>query len=240
MIRTFAFYIYFFTRGFFSFIARWKAKRVKLATVEETDWEKNIVPRSWSRALIWIVGGRVSISGGENLPKGPVLFVSNHVGSFDIPILIASLPKPFGFISKIEVLKIPVVGSWMRIMNCVFIDRKNRTDSSKAIGSGVEVLKEGHSLLIFPEGTRSKGGPMKTFKAGSLRLAMDAAVPIVPVAIYGTAEIMEKNKNIMRPADVKLTILSPIPFKDFKDLSSKDIAEKVENLIKPVVSQGHS
>ncbi|MDZ4728248.1 MAG: lysophospholipid acyltransferase family protein [Leptospira sp.] len=232
MFRTLSFYIFFFTRGLFSFIARWKARRVNLPNVEESDWAKNTVPRSWSKTLLWIVGANVSISKETDLPSGPVLFVSNHEGNFDIPTLISSLPKPFGFISKIEVLKIPVVGSWMKIMNCVFLDRTNRNDSTKAMATGVSVLKEGHSLLIFPEGTRSKGGAMRSFKAGSFRLAMDAGVPIVPIAIKGTSNIMEKNNSIMKPADVKVKILSAIPFSEFEKLSSKEIAERVENQIK--------
>ncbi len=237
MIRTIAFYIFFFLRGFFSFYGRWKANRVSLATVEESDWEKNAVPRSWSQTLLKIVGGQVTLSGGENLPKGAVLFVANHQGSFDIPVLISHLPKAFGFISKIEVLKIPIVGAWMKIMNCVFLDRKSRNDSTKAIGTGVEVLKAGHSLLIFPEGTRSKGGTMKAFKAGSFRLALDACVPIVPIAIDGTADIMEKNKNIMRPAHVRLTILPALPYESFKDMSSKDLAEMVHAQVKANVNE---
>ncbi len=231
MFRTIAFYLFFFIRGFFSFIARWKAKRVSLPTVEASDWEKNKVPRSWSSRLLQIVGADVQVLGGENLPTGAVLFVANHVGSFDIPVLIAHLPKPFGFISKIEVLKIPIVGSWMKIMNCVFLDRKNRNDSTKAIGTGVDVLKNGHSLLIFPEGTRSKGGPIRPFKAGSFRLALDAGVPIVPIAIRGTAEIMEKNKNIMKPARVFVHILPALEFDSFKSKSSKDLAEEVFELV---------
>lgn len=233
MIRTIGFYIFFFLRGFFSFFARWQANRVSMPTVEETDWIRNKVPRSWSSALLWIVGAKIEVGGAKNLPKGPVLFVANHVGSFDIPVLIAHLPKPFGFISKIEVLKIPVVGAWMKIMNCVFIDRKNRNDASKAITAGVDVLKNGHSLLIFPEGTRSKGGKMKPFKPGSLRLAMDANVPIIPIAIHGTADIMENNGNIMKPAMVRLTVLPALSFESFKDLSSKDLADKVSSLIEP-------
>lgn len=236
MFRTIGFYVFFFFRGFFSFYGRWKANRVTLSTIDETDWEKNKIPRSWSRSLLRIVGGKVRVTGAENVPEGPVLFVANHVGSFDIPVLIAHLPKSFGFISKIEVLKIPVVGSWMKIMNCVFLDRKSRNDSTKAIGTGVEVLKAGHSLLIFPEGTRSKGGPMKPFKAGSFRLALDAGVPIIPIAIQGTADIMEKNKNIMKPSTVRLTILPALSFESFKDVSTKELAERVSVLIQPYTS----
>ncbi|MCZ8157722.1 MAG: lysophospholipid acyltransferase family protein [Leptospira sp.] len=230
MFRTIGFYTFFFIRGFFSFIARWKAKRVSLPTVDATDWERNQVPRSWAKGLLKIVGADIQVHGDLQY-QGPVLFVANHVGSFDIPVLISSLPKAFGFISKIEVLKIPIVGSWMKIMNCVFMDRKSRTDSTKAIEMGVKVLKEGHSLLIFPEGTRSKGGEMKAFKAGSFRLALDAGVPIIPLGITGTADVMEKNKGIMKPAKIHLTILPLQPYSSFKDMTSKDLAEHIHQMI---------
>ncbi|MBK8395414.1 MAG: 1-acyl-sn-glycerol-3-phosphate acyltransferase [Leptospiraceae bacterium] len=175
------------------------------------------------------------VNGTENLPKGPVVFVANHQGSFDIPVLIGFVPKPFGFISKIEVLKIPIVGGWMRVMNCVFMDRSSRVKSSQAIGEGVEILKQGHSLVIFPEGTRSKGGPVQNFKAGSVRLAIDAEVPIVPIAIDGTADILEKNKIFMTPADVTITILPQIPVEKIKTMDSKELAAYVQNQISPFV-----
>ena len=235
MFRTIGFYLYFFIRGFASFIERWIASRVSLATVEETDWEKNKTPRKWAKGLVNIVGGRITVVGAENMPKGAVVIVANHQGSFDIPVLIGYVPKPFGFISKVEVLKIPIVGAWMRIMNCVFMDRSNRAKSAEAIGTGVEVLKQGHSLVIFPEGTRSKGGPVQNFKAGSVRLAMDAMVPIVPIAIDGTADILEKNKGIMKPADVKITILPPVSVDSYKSMDSKALAAHVQSLITPHV-----
>jgi 1-acyl-sn-glycerol-3-phosphate acyltransferase len=235
MIRTIGFYVYFFVRGLFSFVERWIANRVHLSTVEETDWEKIKTPRIWARTLLNIVGARVTVNGAENLPKGAIVFVSNHQGNFDIPVLIAYIPKPFGFISKVEVLKIPIVGSWMKVMNCVFMDRSSRLKSTQAIGNGVQVLKEGHSLTIFPEGTRSKGGPLQPFKAGSVRLAIDAEVPLVPIAIDGTANIMEKNKGIMRPADVKITILPPILPEEMKKMDSKTLAAHVQSLIEPYI-----
>lgn len=235
MFRTIGFYLYFFIRGFASFVERWIANGVKRETVEETDWEKMKTPRTWASTLVAIVGGRVTVNGVENLPKGAVVFVANHQGSFDIPVLIAYVPKPFGFISKIEVLKIPIVGGWMRVMNCVFMDRSSRAKSTLAIGEGVEVLKAGHSLVIFPEGTRSKGGPVQTFKAGSVRLAIDAEVPIVPIAIDGTADMLEKNKFFMTPADVTITILPPIPVEKIKTMESKELAGYVQALISPYV-----
>jgi 1-acyl-sn-glycerol-3-phosphate acyltransferase len=235
MFRTIGFYLYFFIRGFASFIERWIASRVSLATVEETDWEKNKTPRKWAKGLVNIVGGRITVVGAENLPKGAVVIVANHQGSFDIPVLIGFVPKPFGFISKVEVLKIPIVGAWMRVMNCVFMDRSNRAKSAEAIGTGVEVLKQGHSLVIFPEGTRSKGGPVQSFKPGSVRLAIDAEVPIVPIAIDGTADILEKNKGIMKPADVTITILPPVTLDTIKTMDSKTLAGHVQSLIAPYV-----
>ncbi|GBF50997.1 hypothetical protein LPTSP4_25280 [Leptospira ryugenii] len=232
MFRTILFYLYFFIRGAFSFIGRAKAKKLSLNSTEETDWQKNKIPRQWASTLLKIVGVKVIPKIETSPPFGAVLFVANHEGNFDIPTLISSVPKPFGFISKIEVLKIPVVGSWMKVMHCVFLDRKNRSDSTLAIETGVKVLKEGHSLLIFPEGTRSKGAGMRAFKAGSFRLAMDSGVPIVPIAIKGTSNIMEKSGMILQPASVHVSILPAIYPEEFAGVSSKDLALRVEQLIK--------
>ncbi|MGB2991612.1 MAG: lysophospholipid acyltransferase family protein, partial [Paenisporosarcina sp.] len=97
------------------------------------------------------------VEGLELIPEETVLFVSNHEGNFDIPSLIAHIPKPFAFMSKVEVKKLPIIKDWMVAMNCVFIDRTNRRSSMRSITDMVSTLKAGHSMIIFPEGTRSKG-----------------------------------------------------------------------------------
>lgn len=197
--------------------------------------QKNLLihetPKYWSKTIMAITGSEVEIKGEHLIPEGPVLFASNHEGNFDIPVLLGSIDKPFGFISKVEIKKIPILSSWMEIIQCVFLDRKNRKSAAGSIMSGVELLKEGHSLVIFPEGTRSKGGPIGLFKAGGFRLAKNSGVPIVPISIEGTSGVFEKNGKLVKPAKIVVTISPPIYFHEYKDKDLIDIAGEVRDII---------
>ncbi|WP_241494389.1 lysophospholipid acyltransferase family protein [Bacillus coahuilensis] len=199
--------------------------------VAELDRKRQELPKNWAKGVLRSVSAKVMVEGEENIPSGGVLFVSNHVGNFDIPTLMASIEKPFGFLSKVEVKKLPLIRDWMEEMNCVFIDRSDRRQSVKAIRECGALLKDGHSLLIFPEGTRSKGRDVAPFKAGSLRLAKDGQVPIVPIAITGTADLLEKNKWGIRPGTVQVRILPHIPVSEVLELESKELAELLQKRI---------
>lgn len=232
MIRLIAFVVY--MAGYLVYSLPALAKMKKLSpemSVVEKDRLIHQLPMKWSSTIMKITGSSVEVRGKEFLPEGPVVFVCNHEGDFDIPVLLAFIDKPFGFISKVEVKKAPIISSWMEVMNCVFIDRKDRRSAVKSIRDGVEKLKNGHSIVIFPEGTRSKGGPIGDFKAGGLRLAKDAGVPIVPIGIKGTADIFEKNNRLVRPANVQINICQPIEPKLIREKDMKDIAADVRNII---------
>jgi 1-acyl-sn-glycerol-3-phosphate acyltransferase len=200
-------------------------------SVKEKDTLIQETPKKWSETIMKMTGSKVEVRGNHNLPEGPVLIVANHEGDFDIPLLLGFLNKPFGFISKIEVKKVPVLSKWMDVMNCVYLDRKDRRQAVRSIREGVKRLKEGHSILIFPEGTRSKGGPIGEFKSGSLRLAKDAGVPIVPVSIEGTADVFEKNGRLIKPANITLTICPPISSEEYQDKDLKVVAKELKEII---------
>lgn len=200
-------------------------------TIQEYDELIHTEPRKWAAGIMKRTKSDISVSGLELLPDVPVLFVSNHEGNFDIPVILSSIPKPFGFISKKEVKKLPVIPVYMEDMNCVFIDRSDRKSALKSISDTAQKLKEGHSILIFPEGTRSKGQGIGDLKAGFMRIATDAGVPIVPLAIQGTAAIMEKNDNKINPAKVNLRILEPVEPELLKSLPSKEAIKFVKNKI---------
>ncbi|WP_235318328.1 lysophospholipid acyltransferase family protein [Planococcus sp. CAU13] len=200
-------------------------------TIEEYDRLIHTEPQKWASEIMKRTGSRVAVTGLDVLPAGPVLFVSNHEGNFDIPVILSSIPKPFGFISKKEVKKFPVIPVYMEDMNCVFIDRTDRRSALKSISDTAEKLKEGHSILIFPEGTRSKGTGIGEFKAGFMRIAADAGAPIVPLAIKGTADIMEKNNNKIRPAKVSLQVLEPILPETYAALPSKEAIRIIHGMI---------
>lgn len=193
MIRTIIWFIWFALSLIIStpFILRIKYL-IKKNRIEESEALIYKCTNLWANSLLKVAGVKVNVHGVENIPKDKtVLFVGNHQGNFDIPIYITQIPKVIGFISKIEVEKIPVVRTWMNFLHCVFMDRSNLRKSGEAIIKGIKNLKAGNSIVIFPEGTRSKSGPMKEFKAGSFKLATKSKCPIVPVTMDGSFKIME-------------------------------------------------
>ncbi len=196
-------------------------------------------PKKWADGILKRTKSSFHVQGLPNIPEAPVLFVSNHEGNFDIPSLIAHIPKPFAFMSKIEVKKIPILRHWMEAMNCVFIDRTNRRSSMRSIQDMIVTLQNGHSMIIFPEGTRSKGNTVQPFKSGFARIAKEAHVQIVPIAIAGTADIMENNQNKIKPAHVEISILSPISIETIKTLTSKELIDLVQNQISTEVNGLH-
>ncbi|MBP3310614.1 MAG: 1-acylglycerol-3-phosphate O-acyltransferase [Butyricicoccus sp.] len=163
--------------------------------------------RNWARRLLKLAGAKVTVTGQENLPQsGAYMVVANHQGYFDIPIMLSCVGEPRGLVAKQEIDRIPGIRTWMRYLHCLFVDRSSPRAGAQTIVDGAKLLESGHSLTIFPEGTRSKGGPMREFKAGAFRIASRAGVPVVPVTIDGSFRLMEGNKMLIRPAEVKVTI----------------------------------
>ena len=165
----------------------------------------------WAKSLCKLAGAKVSVSGLENLPEGGCLIVSNHQSYFDIPVLLSVLKHPFGFVAKSSVHYIPVIGSWMRHIHCVSINRDDpRGAMATLLDSCVKELGEGHAVCIFPEGTRSGGGEIKPFKKGAFVTAETAGVPIVPVVIEGSYNLWENSPMGIRPARVMVTFLPAV------------------------------
>jgi 1-acyl-sn-glycerol-3-phosphate acyltransferase len=207
----------------------------KLATTlppEEKDRLVHKTPDWFGKRMIGITGSTVEVRGLENVPQDrAVLVVCNHQSNFDIPVVMGYLNKPVGFISKAEIKKLPLVADWMELMNCVFMDRSDRRQSLQAIRDGIQLLKDGHSLVIFPEGTRSKGKEIGEFKTGSFHLAVKSGVPILPVTVNGTYNILEANGNRVKPAHVTLTVSEPIYEEQYKDMELKELAAYTRDVI---------
>ncbi|RXJ00321.1 1-acyl-sn-glycerol-3-phosphate acyltransferase [Anaerobacillus alkaliphilus] len=239
MIRTVIWFVYFWYHLFITYPSLLKVKKLQKAGRKE-EMEQLVFKTSsnWAKQLVKLTGSVIEIKGKENLPKqGSFVIVSNHQGNFDIPILLGYLERPIGFISKIEVKKLPIVRDWMVYMNCVFLDRKDRRQAIHAINQGAENIKQGTSIVIFPEGTRSKGMKMNLFKAGSFKLAQKAEVPIIPIAIKGSFKIMEQNKNIIKPAEVSVTILPALQPTDYLEKDIKTLASEVHAIIESELKQ---
>lgn len=195
------------------------------------------VPKQFARQFFKQSGSKMMIQGEENIPKSPYLIVGNHQSYYDIFAYLGYFKEPFGFISKVEVSKIPVVKPWMEVMDCLFLDRKNRRQSVKTFKKGIELLKDGHPLVIYPEGTRSMGREMLPFKSGSFSLAKKANVPILPVMVDGTYGILEANKNRVKKATVHMTICDPISVEQVENMTLEELANETQNRIQNALNQ---
>lgn len=233
MFRTIIWFIYFWLYLVYLIPSLRRVKNLdKAGNIKERDKIVNEVAAKWSQALLKIAGVTVKVSGNENVPVNEaVVFVSNHQGNFDIPILLASIEKPKAFIAKTELANMPLISTWMKYMNCVFMDRSNIRQSLKIISQASDYVKEGYSMSIFPEGTRSKGKEMGEFKPGSMKLALKAEATIVPVAIRGSYKIMEENGIIIKPGVVEVVIAKPIPTRDLTKEQARDLSDLVREKI---------
>ncbi|MBB6630348.1 lysophospholipid acyltransferase family protein [Clostridium algidicarnis] len=207
----------------FHFIRVFKGKEAAF------QYTKKVVS-NWSIKTIKIIGMEIEVIGKDNIPKEACLFVSNHQSYFDVPALIYAIDKPIGFVAKKELEKIPVYKSWMLDIKSVFIDRNNAREAIKTINEGVQYLKEGYSMGIFPEGTRSKSKHMGKFKKGSLKLATKSKVPIVPISINGTYKAFEETGSLKR-ASVKIIIDKPIYTKDLTKEEENTLSDDLRNLM---------
>jgi len=190
------------------------------------------IARFWASIHLRVSGITVSLQNAENLPEPPYLFMSNHQSSLDIFALLAALPLSFKFIAKRQLFVIPFFGWAMRRAGYISIDRDSPREALKAIEEAVEKIREGTTVLIFPEGTRSPDGKLLPFMKGAFFLASRAAVPVVPLAIVGTNQLQPPGKAVPgRKGQVTVHVGRPI-LPGGKDLPSKaGLMEEVRRAI---------
>lgn len=190
------------------------------------------VTSNWAKLVMKAAGAKINIIGLENVPKDEtLLFVSNHQSNFDIPLLLSCIDVPKGFIAKKELENWPFISTWMKYINCIFMDRDNLRKSAEAIVDGIKILNSGYSMVVFPEGTRSKGQPVGEFKGGSFKLATKSKCTIVPITINGTYKLMESNKNLVKSADIELVIHPPIETRKLDKEELENLPETVHSII---------
>jgi 1-acyl-sn-glycerol-3-phosphate acyltransferase len=167
-------------------------------------------PRWWSTVILWAVGIKVRVHGMENLRSGePHIFASNHVSWFDVPALAKILPH-YKFVAKAELFKVPIFGPGMRAAGMIEIQRENRKAAFGAYDIAAERIRGGASVVVFPEGTRGHAYPLRPFKKGPFVLAIAAGVPIVPIIVHGTIEIMRKGSLWVQPGTIDVHLLEPV------------------------------
>ena len=168
--------------------------------------------RVWSRAILAAAGVKLTVNVHTRLdPKTPYVFMANHASASDIFSLFVAVPFPVRMIAKKQLGRIPFFGWAMHAGRFIFIDRQNPIAARRSIEEAARRIHSGQSVLLFPEGTRTRDGTMGPFKKGGFHLAIAAGVPIVPVAIRGAYEIMPRKQLYLRPGVVTVEIGAPIP-----------------------------
>jgi 1-acyl-sn-glycerol-3-phosphate acyltransferase len=174
------------------------------------------VGKVWSRSILAIVGARVVYRGRENLEaRLPCIYLVNHQSSVDIWVLIAALPLSARFVAKQELFRIPVFGWVLSAAGFVPINRANRAEAIRSLDVAAERVRGGTSLVLFPEGSRSRHGRLDPFKKGAFHLALQARVPVVPITIRNSFHVMPPGSLRVRPGPVYVTVDPPIDVTPF-------------------------
>ena len=186
----------------------------------------------WARILLILTNTRVKVIGTENVLAGkPQVFMANHQSDFDILIVLAHIPGQFRWIVKKELFNIPVFGAAMRNAGYIEIDRQHHERAMMSVDEAARKIKEGKSVMSFPEGTRSRDGSIKPFKKGMFHLAIKSGVPIVPISIVGAKDIMPKRSLHIKPGQVTLVIDKPIDVNGYAIENRHELIERVRNVI---------
>jgi len=188
------------------------------------DWSST----DWSRDILSAAGTPVVASGLEHIPRDqPVMYASNHSSMFDVWALFATLPGSVRFVAKRELFRIPILGRAMRAVGHVPIDRAARKSAFEAYDEAARMIRGGTSVLVFPEGTRSPTGELLPFKNAPFGLAIAAQVPIVPVYVHHTFEILPKGAWRLRPQPIRLVVGPPVPTAGLRPENRERLREEV-------------
>ncbi len=189
------------------------------------DWAST----DWSRDILRAAGTPVIAEGLENIPRDrPVLYASNHSSMFDIWALLATLPGSVRFVAKRELFRIPLLGRAMLAVGHVPIDRAARKKAFEAYDEAARTIQRGTSSIgVFPEGTRSRTGELLPFKNAPFGLAIAAQVPIVPVYVHHTFEILPKGAWRLRPRPIQLLVAPPIATRGLRPDDRDRLREQV-------------
>ena len=194
------------------------------------------------RVILFICGTKVTVIGEENVPKDtPVLYIGNHKSYFDIIITYARCPGLTGYVAKKDMEKVPLLRTWMRRLHCLFIDRENVKEALKTILAGIDNVKNGISMCIFPEGTRNKTDDlMLPFKEGSFKIAEKSGCPIIPMAITNSAEVLEAHMPYVKKAHVIVEYGKPIYPNELDKEQKKKIGVYCQNVIAEMLEKNKS
>ena len=192
--------------------------------------------RLWSRCILVTTGVRVHARGRDRVsPEQSYVFVSNHQSIYDFPILITAIPFQLRIIAKASLGAFPVLGWHLRYTGHLLIDRARAGRGTLKRVAGL--MRRGHSLIVFPEGTRSTDGKVRGFRRGLFRLAIEAGLPVVPVAVIGSRHVMPKGRLMTCPGPVELVVHAPLPTEGLDRAEARTLAERARDIIAATVER---
>jgi 1-acyl-sn-glycerol-3-phosphate acyltransferase len=185
---------------------------------------------------LWLCGIRFKVAGTDNLPLDrAAVYCSNHESNVDPPILFTALHPRMHILYKHEIDQIPVLARAFRMGGFIPIDRRNKESAMRSIEKGAKSIRDGSSFLIFPEGTRSRTGEMLPFKKGGFVMAIKAGAPIVPIAISGGRDAMQRGSSIIRPVRITIRVGQPVETAgvslDDRDLLIETVRARIQELL---------
>jgi 1-acyl-sn-glycerol-3-phosphate acyltransferase len=191
-----------------------------------------VLARWWSRLIAAVAGLELTVEYRARIEPGrPYVFMANHLSTVDIWAVLITSPVPVRMIAKKQLAAIPLLGWAMLAGRFIFIDRQNAASARRSIDRAKDRIRNGQSVLVFPEGTRSRTGALAPFKKGGFHLAIDAGVPVVPVALRGTRECMPPGAHLTRSGPVHVTFGEPIPTDGLDEEHRESLREQVRERI---------
>jgi 1-acyl-sn-glycerol-3-phosphate acyltransferase len=181
------------------------------------DFSLWLARKMWAPAGLWLCGMRLEVLQDRPLPAGPAIYASNHESALDIWILLRAIPRNLRFIAKQELFRIPLFGWYLSLARFIAVDRRNHERAVASLRRAGEVIRSGVSIIVFPEGTRSADATVQPFKKGPFVVAMEAAVPVVPIAIVGAARLSPKRRLQVSPGTVHVAFGEPVDPRAFRD-----------------------
>ena len=184
----------------------------------------------WARLVLWTLGVAVSVSGVQHCPAGPAVYAANHGSVLDIPIMFGYLPVDFRIMHKRSLYLVPVLGLYLYVAGHIGIHRGNAFRARKDLDRAVARIRGGMSLVVFPEGTRSREGAVGPFKRGSFVLALEAGVPVVPVSLIGVKSVLPRGLHL-RPGTVRLLVHAPVATAGRATEQATELAGEVRRIV---------
>jgi 1-acyl-sn-glycerol-3-phosphate acyltransferase len=190
------------------------------------------IGQMWVRSILFVSGTKIDTTGMDKIDLSRnYVFISNHQSHFDVPAVFRVIPHTIRFLTKKELYKIPVFGWAIQAVGMIKIDRANREQAQASLNKAAEVMKKGVSIVVFPEGTRSKDGTLGQFKKGGFIIAIKAGIAIVPISISGSRFILKKHTMRIRSGKIRLVFDQPIGTTEYTLDQKHMLIEKVRNVI---------